>query len=108
MGITQVDSREAERFEEGIEPVFQDAEEGSPKTLGNKPDSGHVSGASHGGYGGSSLQECLDILNQARSNAPARLEIDEHPTRRNNQENNRFEGMFSQKGVKITKKTREN
>ena len=27
MGITQVDSREAERFEEGIEPEFQDVEE---------------------------------------------------------------------------------
>ena len=27
MGITQVEPREAERFEEGIEPEFQDAEE---------------------------------------------------------------------------------
>ena len=48
---------------------------------GDKPDSGHVSGASHGGYGSSSLQECLNILNQARSNSPApchsRVEIDE-------------------------------
>ena len=81
MGITQVDSREAERLEEGIEPEFLGAEEESPKLPGDKPDSGHVSGASHGGYGSSSLQECLDILNQARSNAPApchsRVEIDE-------------------------------
>ena len=31
MGITQVDPREAERFEEGIEPESQDAEEEIPK-----------------------------------------------------------------------------
>ena len=31
MGITQVDPREAERFEEGVEPEFQDAEEELPK-----------------------------------------------------------------------------
>ena len=83
LGITQVDSREAERFEEGIDSEFLDAEEESPKPKapGGKPDSGHVSSASHGGYGSSSLQECLDILNQARSNSPApchsRVKIDE-------------------------------
>ena len=71
MGITQVDPREAERFEEGIEPEFLDAEEESPKVPGEKPDSGHISSSSHRGYGSSSLQECLSILNQARSNSPA-------------------------------------
>ena len=71
MGITQVDLREAERFEEGIEPEFQDIEEELPKVPGDKPHSGHVSDPSHGGYCSSSLQECLDILNQARSNTPA-------------------------------------
>ena len=30
-----------------------------------------MSGASHGGYGSSSLQECLDRLNQARTDTPA-------------------------------------
>ena len=65
LGITQVDSREAEGFEEGIEPEFQNIEEESPKVPGDKPDSGHVSVTSHGGHGSSSLQECLDILNQA-------------------------------------------
>ena len=83
MGIIQVDSSEAERFEEGIEPEFLDAEEESPKVPGDKPDSGHVSGASHTGYGCSSLQECLNILNQASSNSPApchsRVEIDVQP-----------------------------
>ena len=73
MGITQVDSREAERFEEGLEPEFQDAEEGSPTIPSNRPDSGHVSCSSHGGYGSWSLQECLNLLNQARSNSPAPL-----------------------------------
>ena len=71
MGITQVDSREAERFEEGIEPDFQDIEEESPKVPGDKLDSGHVSVTSHGGHVSSSLQECLERLNQARSNTPA-------------------------------------
>ena len=37
-----------------------------------KPDTGHVSGTSHGGIGSSSLQECLDRLNQARNNTPER------------------------------------
>ena len=60
MGITQMDSREAaERFEEGLEPEFLDAEEGSLNILGIKSDSGHVPCSSHGGYGSSSLQECL-------------------------------------------------
>ena len=66
-----MDSREAERFEEGIEPESQDIEEELPKVPGDKLDSGHVSVTSHGGYGSSSLQECLDILNQAKSNTPA-------------------------------------
>ena len=71
MGITQVDSREAERFEEGIEPEFQDVEKETSRVPGDKPDSGPMSAASHGGYGSSSLQECLDRLNQARVDTPA-------------------------------------
>ena len=62
MGITQVDPREAERFEEGVEPEFQDVEEELPL---------EVSGVSHGGFGRFSLQECLDRLNRARVDAPA-------------------------------------
>ena len=60
MGITQVDSREAERFEEGIEPEFQDVEEELPKVSDDRSDKGHVSGTSHGGFGSSSLQVCLE------------------------------------------------
>ena len=72
MGITQVDPREAERFKEGIEPEFQDVEEEVPKDTNDNADLGtHGSRASHGGFGSSSLQECLDRLNQTRVDAPA-------------------------------------
>ena len=71
MGITQVGSREAERFEEGIGPEFHDVEEEPPKKPGEKSNSGHVSTSSHGGCGSSSLQECLDRLNRATSNTLA-------------------------------------
>ena len=61
MGITQVDPREAERFEEGVEQEFQDVEEELPREVETKADLGiHGSGVSHGGFGRSSLQECLD------------------------------------------------
>ena len=70
-GITQVDSREAERFEEGIGPDFRDVEEEPPKEPGERSDIGHASSFSHGGYGSSSLQECLDRLNQATNITPA-------------------------------------
>ena len=72
MGITQVGPGEAERFEERVEPEFQDIEEELPKEVDTKLESGtHGSGVSHGVFGGSSLQECLDRLNQARVDATA-------------------------------------
>ena len=75
----QVDSREAERFEEGLESEFHDVAEESPDISTNKPETGHESRSSHGGYGSSSLQECLNLLNQAKSNSPtpchSRVEI---------------------------------
>ena len=72
MGITQVDPREAERFEEGVEPEFQDVEEGLSQEVETNPDVGvRVPGVFHGGFGRSSLQECLDKLNQAKVDAPA-------------------------------------
>ena len=71
MGITHVDPREAQRFEEGIEPELQDAEEEVPKDTNDNAGLGtHGSGVSHGGFGSSSLQECLDRLNQTRVEAP--------------------------------------
>ena len=61
-----MDSREAERFEEGLEPEFLDAEEGSHNTISNKSDSGHVLCSSHGGYGSSSLQEWVQTHTKER------------------------------------------
>ena len=72
MGITQVDPREAERFEEGVELEFQDVDEEVPRVSGAKPDEEtHASGVSHRGFGSSSLRECLDGVNQARGSTPA-------------------------------------
>ena len=70
-----MDSREAERFEEGIEPEFQDIEEELPKVPGDKPDSGHVSGTSHRGFGSSSLQECLDFFEPGQKRYPCSLPL---------------------------------
>ena len=80
MGITQVDSRETERFEEGLESEVHDVAEESPDILTSKPDSGRMLGFFPGGFGSSSLQECLNLLNQARRNSLAtchsRVEVD--------------------------------
>ena len=50
-GITQVDPREAERFEEGVEPDFQDVEEELSQEVETNADLGaRVHGVSHGGF----------------------------------------------------------
>ena len=69
MGITQVDPREAERFEEGLDSEYHDASEGPIDTTKSEPE--HMPCFSHGGCGSSSLRECLELLNQTRSNSPA-------------------------------------
>ena len=57
---------------EGVEPDFQDVEVKVPRESEAKPDIGtHGSGVSHRGFGRSSLQECLDRLNQAKVDALA-------------------------------------
>ena len=71
MGITQVDPREAERFEEGLDPEYHDATE-NPQDI-EKPDPAHMPCFSHGGFGSSSLRECIELLDQTRSNSPATL-----------------------------------
>ena len=71
MGITQVDSREAERFEEGLESEYHDASEESPGIPNNVPNLGHMPCFSHGGCGSSSLQECLNLLSRPKSNSLA-------------------------------------
>ena len=62
MGITQVEKREAERFEEGVEPEFQDAEEVAIREENDSRT--HESGASHGGFGSATLRDRLDRINQ--------------------------------------------
>ena len=69
MGVTQVDPGEAEGFEEGLNSEYHDAGEDPADT--SKPEPEHMSGFSYGGCGRSSLRECLDLLNQTRSNSPA-------------------------------------
>ena len=66
-----MDPREAERFEEGLDSEYHDATEDPQDS--QKPDQGHVFCFSHGSCGSSSLPECLDLLNQTRSNSPAAL-----------------------------------
>ena len=71
MGITQVDPREADSVEEGLNLEYHDASENSsvpePPDLVPKPD------FSHGGCGSSSLRECIELLNNTEHNAPAAL-----------------------------------
>ena len=58
-----------ERFEEGLDSEYHDAAE-EPADI-SKPEPEHMSYFSHGGCGSSSLRECLELLNQTRSNSPA-------------------------------------
>ena len=69
MGITHVDPREAERFEESLDVEYHDASE-NPQIPGT-PEPAHMPSFSHGGCGSSSLRECVELLNNAKRNAPA-------------------------------------
>ena len=63
MGITQVDPREAERFEEGLDFEYHDAENPpTPETLVPT----RVPSFSHEGCGSSSLRECIELLRNTR------------------------------------------
>ena len=66
MGITQVEPRDAERFEEGIDSEFQDAED---VTTG---ETGEMLEAESHGVG--AFRECLCRINQSRTEAPATLQ----------------------------------
>ena len=61
MGITQVEPRDAERFEGGIDSEFQDAEEGTTGESGEmlETESRGVGGF-YRGFGSATLRECLD------------------------------------------------
>ena len=72
MGIIQVEPRDVERFEEGIDLEFQDAEETITKKTGKVIETEvHEVGGLHGGFGSATLRECLDRINQDRTDAPA-------------------------------------
>ena len=67
-----MEQREAERFEEGVEPEFQDIEEGAIREENDGTDTmTHESGVFHGGFGSATLRECLDRMNQRGIDAPA-------------------------------------
>ena len=71
MGITQVDPREAERFEEGLDLEYHDASEDPPPH--DKPETAQGPSSLHGGCGSSSLRECIELLNNTIRNTPATL-----------------------------------
>ena len=71
MGITQVDPREAERFEEGLDLEYHDASENP--SVPEPSDAMPRSVFSHGGCGSSSLRECIELLNNTERDAPATL-----------------------------------
>ena len=61
MGITQVEPRDAERFEKGLDSEVQDAEEVITAETGGGIETGvHGVGGFHGGLGSATLRECLD------------------------------------------------
>ena len=71
MGITQVDPRETEGFEEGLDLEYHDATE-DPHVL-EPAETMREPVLSHGGCGSSSLRECIELLNNTERNAPATL-----------------------------------
>ena len=71
MGITQVDPREAEGFDEGLDHEYHDASENP--SVPEPSDSMPKSVLSQGGCGSSSLRECIELLNNTERNAPATL-----------------------------------
>ena len=89
MGITQVEPRDAERFEKGNDSEFQDVEEVTTRETdtGDKTESeARGPGEIHRGFGSATLRECLDGINQDKTVAPATLhsgekELRNHPTR---------------------------
>ena len=70
MGITLVESGDAEGFEEGLDLEYRDATEDPGVSEPVDPTREPV--LSHGGCGSSSLRECIELYNTERS-APAAL-----------------------------------
>ena len=73
MGITQVDPRETEGFDEGLDLEYHDATD-DPCVL-EPVEQMQKSVLSHTGCGSSSLRECIELLNNTERNAPATLHL---------------------------------
>ena len=74
MGITRVGTKEAERFEEGLDLVYHDAsDEPLQQESQSTTDAARNSGVLQGGCGSSSLRECIELLNKTVRNSPATL-----------------------------------
>ena len=76
MGITRVGAKEAERFEEDLDSTeYHDAtEEPTRKEESEEPQSPLKPGGIPGGFGSSSLKECIELLNATVRNSPAPLD----------------------------------
>ena len=76
MGITQVEPRDAERFEEGNDSDFQDAEETATRETetGDKAEpETRGRGEIHGGVSSATLRECIERVLQQSAVATATL-----------------------------------
>ena len=76
MGITQVEPRDAEKFEEGSDSDFQDAVEVTTRETdtGDRTESeARGPGEIHGGFGSATLRECIERSRQCGTAAPATL-----------------------------------
>ena len=76
MGITRVGTKEAERFEEDLDSTeYHDAtEEPTRKEESEEPQIPLKPGGIPGGFGSSSLKECIELLNATVRNSPAPLD----------------------------------
>ena len=80
MGITQVEARDAERFEEGNDSEFQDVEEVTTRETdtGDRTESeARGLGEIHGILGSATLRECIEMIRQCGTAAPVALHCGE-------------------------------
>ena len=74
MGITRVSTTEAERFEEDLDSTeYHDATE-EPTRKEEETEPQPRLGGIQGGFGSSSLKECIELLNATVCNSPAPLD----------------------------------
>ena len=79
MGITRVGTKEAEGFDEDLDSIeYHDANDTTEETTRKEETSYDAltqkSTIFQGGYGSSSLKECIKLLETAKSNTPAPLD----------------------------------